>query len=124
MPKGPNPVLRSNLLLAMSGHLGHPPRRLVMLHLDGSDSVLPAHGAPVRLGDAVVGAVTTSALHFEQGPIALAVVKRSTPADADLVVDAGDVAVAAAQEVIVPADAGGTASIPRIPRLGRRPAAN
>jgi folate-binding protein YgfZ len=115
---------RGQETVAKVHNLGHPPRRLVMLHLDGSDSVLPAHGAPVRLGDAVVGAVTTSALHFEQGPIALAVVKRSTPADADLVVDAGDVAVAAAQEVIVPADAGATASIPRIPRLGRRPAAN
>src|SRR5690606_34949203 len=104
-------------------NLGHPPRRLVLLHLDGSDSVLPEHGAAVRLGDKVVGAVTSAAMHYEEGPIALAIVKRSTPADADLVVEAGEVEIAAAQEVIVPADAGATASIPRIPRLGRRPAA-
>ena len=114
---------RGQETVAKVHNLGHPPRRLVLLHLDGSASVLPVHGAAVRRGDAVVGAVTSAALHFEDGPIALAVVKRSTPPDADLVVDAGDVAIAAAQEVIVPADAGATASIPRIPRLGRRPAA-
>ena len=111
---------RGQETVAKVHNLGHPPRRLVMLHLDGSDSVLPDRGAAVRLGDTVVGAVTSAALHYEEGPIALAVVKRSIPADADLIVDAGDVAIAAAQEVIVPADAGATASIPRSPRLGRR----
>ena len=40
-----------------------------------------------------------AARHYELGPIALAVVKRSTPADAPLV--AGG--VAASQEVLVPA---------------------
>jgi len=114
---------RGQETVAKVHNLGHPPRRLVLLHLDGSDSVLPEHGAAVRLGDKVVGAVTSAAMHYEEGPIALAIVKRSTPADADLVVEAGEVEIAAAQEVIVPADAGATASIPRIPRLGRRPAA-
>ena len=51
------------------------------------------------LGDKAVGRVTSSARHYELGPVALAVVKRSTPVDAALV--AGG--VAAAQEVVVPA---------------------
>ena len=51
------------------------------------------------LGDRQVGFVTSSARHYELGPIALALVKRSTPLDETLV--AGG--VAAAQEVVVPA---------------------
>jgi folate-binding protein YgfZ len=90
---------RGQETVARVHNLGRPPRRLVLLHLDGSDSVLPAHGAEVVLGDRQVGAVTSSARHHELGPIALALVKRSTPADATLV--AGG--VAAAQEVLVPA---------------------
>ncbi|MFT4231081.1 MAG: glycine cleavage T C-terminal barrel domain-containing protein [Microbacterium sp.] len=111
---------RGQETVAKVHNLGHPPRRLVLLHLDGSDSALPAHGAPVLLGDAVAGAVTSAVRHHEEGPIALALVKRTTPADAALVVDADGVLVAAAQETIVPADAGATASVPRLPRLSRR----
>lgn len=90
---------RGQETVARVHNLGRPPRRLVLLHLDGSESVLPGHGEPVVLGDRQVGAVTSSARHHELGPIALALVKRSTPADAALV--AGG--VAAAQEVLVPA---------------------
>lgn len=90
---------RGQETVARVHNLGRPPRRLVLLHLDGSDSELPVHGDPVLLGDREVGAVTSSARHYELGPVALAVVKRSTPADAPLV--AGG--VAAAQEVLVPA---------------------
>jgi folate-binding protein YgfZ len=90
---------RGQETVARVQNLGRPPRRLVLLHLDGSDSVLPATGEPVLLEDREVGRVTSAARHFELGPIALAVVKRSTPADADLV--AGG--VAASQEVLVPA---------------------
>jgi hypothetical protein len=52
-------------------------------------------------------------------------VKRNVDPAATLIVLAEDVRVAAAQEVIVPTDAGAEANIPRIPRLGavsRRPA--
>jgi folate-binding protein YgfZ len=90
---------RGQETVARVQNLGRPPRRLVLLHLDGSDSELPAHGDPVVLDDRTVGRVTTPARHHELGPIALAVVKRSTPVDAALV--AGG--VAAAQEVVVPA---------------------
>jgi hypothetical protein len=111
---------RGQETVAKVHNLGHPPRRIVALQLDGSGSALPARGAAVRLGDDVVGAITSVALHFEEGPIALAVVKRSVPVDAELTVDGEDGPIAAAQEVIVPPDAGATANVPRMPRIGRR----
>ncbi len=93
---------RGQETVARVQNLGRPPRRLVLLHLDGSDSVLPATGEPVVLDGRDIGRVTSSARHYELGPIALAVVKRSTPADADLVVGVAG-GVAASQEVLVPA---------------------
>ncbi|MDW4571481.1 glycine cleavage T C-terminal barrel domain-containing protein [Microbacterium sp. M3] len=114
---------RGQETIAKVHNLGHPPRRLVALQLDGSGSVLPAHGAVVRHGEAEVGVVTSAALHFEEGPIALAVVRRSLAVDAALTVDTADGPVAAAQEVVVPPDAGATANVPRITRLSRRAAA-
>lgn len=79
-------------------NLGNPPRRLVLLHLDGSQVVMPAPGTPVMNGEVKVGFLGTVARHFELGPIALAIVKRNTPVDAQLTVED----VAASQEVIVP----------------------
>jgi folate-binding protein YgfZ len=111
---------RGQETVAKVHNLGHPPRRLVALQLDGSDAVLPEAGAAVRLAEAVVGEVTSVARHFEEGPVALAYVKRSVPVDAALIVDTSDGAIAAAQEVVVPPDAGSVASIPRMPRLSRR----
>jgi len=111
---------RGQETVAKVHNLGHPPRRIVSLQLDGSASVLPEPGAEVRIGDDVVGAVTSSALHYEEGPIALAVVRRSTPIDADLIVETPDGEIAAAQEVIVPPEAGATANVPRLTRLSRR----
>jgi folate-binding protein YgfZ len=98
---------RGQETVARVHNLGHPPRRLVFLHLDGSADRLPAHGDPVELdgpgkGNTVVGFVGSTARHYELGPIGLALVKRTVPADATLL--AGG--VAAAQEVIVPPDAG------------------
>lgn len=111
---------RGQETVAKVHNLGHPPRRLVALQLDGSDSLLPAHGDEVFAGETAVGVVTSAALHHEEGPLALALVRRSTAVDADLVVRTGDGDIVAAQEVIVPPDAGATASVPRLPRLGRR----
>ncbi|WP_233190558.1 folate-binding protein YgfZ [Brachybacterium sp. UMB0905] len=68
-------------------NLGQPPRRLVMLHLDGSQDVPVPAGSTVRMGGAdgkVVGTVTSSAIHADLGPIALAVVKRAVPVDVPL----------------------------------------
>ena len=80
-------------------NLGKPPRRLVMLHLDGHAVVMPPTGTPVMNGDVQVGFLGTVARHHELGPIALALIKRNTPVDAHLTVDG----VAASQEIIVEA---------------------
>ncbi len=114
---------RGQETVAKVHNLGHPPRRLVALQLDGSGSALPARGAEVRFGDDAVGVITSTALHYEDGPIALAVVRRNVPVDAPLVVETDEGAIAAAQEVIVPPEAGATANVPRLTRLSRRAAA-
>lgn len=115
-------------------NLGRPPRRLVMLHLDGSDTVLPKPGDAVIGVKArpepapgeeperrVVGHVTSAGMHHELGPIALAVVKRAVPPGLELIVESHGIDVAAAQVEIVPADAGAAVEVPRLPRLGVRP---
>ncbi|MGX1504521.1 UNVERIFIED_CONTAM: folate-binding protein YgfZ [Streptomyces graminofaciens] len=93
---------RGQETVARVHNLGKPPRRLVFLHLDGSEVHLPPPGTPVRLASEgaegrQLGFVTTSARHYELGPIALALVKRNVPVDAELL--AGD--TAAAQETVV-----------------------
>jgi folate-binding protein YgfZ len=93
---------RGQETVARVHNLGRPPRRLVLLQLDGGEDKLPAHGDQVLLGDASVGFAGSAARHYELGPIALALIKRTTPVDATLTVDG----VAAAQEVIVSPDAG------------------
>jgi folate-binding protein YgfZ len=82
--------------------LGRPPRRLTLLHLDGSENRLPAQGSDVLLGEKSIGFVGSSARHHELGPVALALVKRNTAVDAELLVDG----VAAAQEVVVDPEVG------------------
>ena len=67
-------------------NLGQPPRRLVMLHIDGSQDVVPARGSRVLFSGKDVGAVTSTAMHVDLGPIALAVIKRAVPLDAPLTV--------------------------------------
>jgi folate-binding protein YgfZ len=112
---------RGQETVAKVHNIGHPPRRLVMLHLDGSDSVLPVHGDPVVLAadtSREVGHVTSSAVHHELGPVALALVKRTTDEAAPLAVLSADIVVAAAPQTIVPASAGASAGVPRLPRLG------
>jgi folate-binding protein YgfZ len=82
--------------------LGRPPRRLVLLHLDGSVDHLPPHGAEVTLDGKQVGAIGTAARHHELGPIALALVKRNVDVGATLLADG----VSAAQEALVDPEAG------------------
>jgi folate-binding protein YgfZ len=93
---------RGQETVARVHNLGRPPRRLVFLHLDGSEVRLPGHGAPVRLASdgedgRPVGFITSSARHWELGPIALALVKRNTAADAVLLAED----TAASQETVV-----------------------
>ena len=98
---------RGQETVARVHNLGHPPRRLVFLHLDGSADRLPAHGDPIEFDGATVGFVGSTARHYELGPIGLALVKRTVPVDATLL--AGG--VAAAQEVIVPPEAGANVQV-------------
>lgn len=79
---------RGQETVARVANLGRPPRQLVLLHLDAGDEHLPTPGAPVRNGGRPVGRVGTVVQHHELGPVALALVKRSVPVDAELV--AGD----------------------------------
>jgi tRNA-modifying protein YgfZ len=85
---------RGQETVARVHNLGRPPRRLVLLHLDGiTTDELPAPGTPVRSvapGSAPledgreVGFVGTAVRHYELGPVALAVVKRAVADDAIL----------------------------------------
>ena len=109
---------RGQETVAKVHNLGHPPRRLVLLHLDGSDGVLPVSGDEVFVDDKSVGTITTAGLHYELGPVALAVVKRSVDPALELAVATDGIRISAAQEVIVPTDAGAVADVPRLPRLG------
>lgn len=92
---------RGQEAVARVHNLGQPPRRLVLLHLDGSEEILPVHGDPVFLGDREIGWIGTAARHFELGPVATAIVKRSVPLDAELVVRTAAGDVAAAQQPVV-----------------------
>jgi folate-binding protein YgfZ len=109
---------RGQETVAKVHNLGHPPRRLTLLHLDGSTNILPTEGAEIALGGVGVGHVTVAANHFEDGPIALALLKRSVPADATLIIETPEGSISASQQVVVPADAGRTVDVPRMPRLG------
>jgi folate-binding protein YgfZ len=99
---------RGQEAVAKVHNLGHPPRRLVFLHLDGSGHALPDLGDEVYLGDAIVGKITTVGQHYEMGPIALALIKRSTAVDSVLTVSCASSGetLTAHQEVIVPLSAG------------------
>ena len=75
---------RGQETVARVHNLGRPPRRLVLVHLSGDSDELPAPGTPVELDGRTVGFLGTAIHHFEWGPVALAVVKRSLPDDARL----------------------------------------
>ncbi|MHA7242133.1 YgfZ/GcvT domain-containing protein [Paeniglutamicibacter antarcticus] len=90
-------------------NIGRPPRRLVFLQLDGSMHTLPAVGSEVRIGEKVIGTLTSVATHFEAGPIALAIIKRNIDTESDVDVVDGEEHYAAKQETIVSPDAGQTA---------------
>jgi folate-binding protein YgfZ len=100
-------------------NLGHPPRRLTFLHLDGSEHSLPDVGDEVRVSgqEKIVGKITSAAQHFEMGPIALAVISRSVAEDASLEVSSSGGMIAATQEIIVPQSAGKVVEVPKLPRL-------
>ena len=81
---------RGQETVARVANLGRPPRRLVLLHLDAGDEELPVTGDPVQRDGRTVGRVGTVAQHHELGPVALALLKRSAPADAELLAGVED----------------------------------
>jgi len=91
---------RGQETVARVHNLGKPPRRLVRLHLDGSDDRLPERGDALVLDGQTVGFVGTVVQHYELGPVALGLLKRQVPDDA---------AVAAAHKA-VEVGSGGPAS--------------
>jgi len=78
---------RGQETVAKIANLGAPPRRMVLLHLDGSVVTIPGTGADIEKDGVKVGYIGTTARHFELGTIALAVVKRNTLSDAVLMVE-------------------------------------
>lgn len=99
---------RGQEAVAKIHNLGHPPRRLVLLHLDGSAHALPAEGDVLYQDEIEVGKITTVAQHHEMGPIALALVKRNVLGTPGLAVQSqhSTERIAAQLEEIVPASAG------------------
>jgi folate-binding protein YgfZ len=75
---------RGQETVARVHNLGRPPRRMVLLHLDGMSEVLPAPGTPLTSGPREVGRIGTAVRHHELGVIALALVKQSLKPDAEL----------------------------------------
>ncbi len=80
-------------------NLGRPPRRLVLLYLEGPIDELPAHGDAVKLGERAVGVVTSAVRHFEEGPLALALLRRNVAPGA--VLSIGNFQ-ASQQEIVTP----------------------
>lgn len=96
-------------------NLGRSPRVLVRLQLDGSTGEeLPATGAQVTSGGRPVGRVGTVVQHHEDGPVALALIKRTIPSDAALDVDG---VAAAIDPDTVPRDTGTQAGREAVRRL-------
>ncbi|TWP43386.1 folate-binding protein YgfZ [Lentzea tibetensis] len=81
---------RGQETVAKVHNVGRPPRRMLLLHLDGSPEVQPETGDPVTLDGRTVGRVGSVALHHELGPIALALVKRSVAVESELMTGAED----------------------------------
>ncbi|MEO3758180.1 folate-binding protein YgfZ [Mycobacterium sp. B14F4] len=95
---------RGQETVARVHNLGKPPRMLVLLHLDGSTD-RPAPGEPVLAGGRVVGRLGTVVDHVDEGPIALALLKRGLPADTALTV--GDVPAVIDADSLPPPDVTG-----------------
>ena len=109
---------RGQETVAKVHNLGHPPRRLIFMHLDGSGHDIPDRGDEIfvvtadgTLEETSRGKVTSVAQHYEMGPIAMGLVSRSVPETATIMVRTRFGDVNANQEVIVPSDAGKAGNI-------------
>ncbi len=95
---------RGQETVARVHNLGKPPRMLVLVHLDGSTE-RPATGDPLLAGGRTVGRLGTVVDHVDEGPIALALLKRGLPADTPLTTGgATEVAAIVDADSLPPAD--------------------
>lgn len=92
---------RGQETVAKVHNVGRPPRRLTLVHLDGSEHLLPEHGDAVTVDGTAVGTITSASRHHQDGPLALAVLKRSVDPTVTLTVTHGDASISASQDVIV-----------------------
>lgn len=98
---------RGQETVARVHNLGRPPRRLTLLLLDGSVDTLPPVGSEVLGAGRAVGVMGTSARHHEDGPIGLALVKRSFAPEQPVTAQGADgTEIAAGQELLVDPEAG------------------
>lgn len=67
-------------------NLGRPPRRLTYLYLEADGDTLPEIGAPIFSGRRKVGVLTSVARDYEDGPVALALLKRAVDVQAVLTI--------------------------------------
>ena len=94
---------RGQETVAKVHNVGRPPRRLTFLYLDGSSHVLPEAGAVLTVSgsDSPAGRITSVARDREDGPIALALIKRSVDPSATLLAASDGGPISATQEPIV-----------------------
>ncbi|MCW2602608.1 MAG: hypothetical protein JWN61_743 [Pseudonocardiales bacterium] len=85
---------RGQETVARVHNLGKPPRRLVQLYLSGESDTLPVPGTPIEFGGRTIGFLGTAVHHYELGPVALAVIKRSLPDDTVLQIGAHTATIA------------------------------
>ncbi|WP_122787589.1 YgfZ/GcvT domain-containing protein [Cutibacterium modestum] len=93
---------RGQETVARVHNLGRPPRRLTLLQLDGSRAELPEVGAEIHAGGRRVGAMGSSANHYVDGPIGLALVRRGVDVGLELEVDG----ITAGQQPLVDPEVG------------------
>jgi folate-binding protein YgfZ len=98
---------RGQETVAKVHNLGHPPRRLIVLNLEVGDTFANP-GEEISYQGKLVGKVLAGALHYEAGSLALGLVNRNTP-----YLDLEVCGMTASQRVLVPADAGKAANLPR-----------
>nr|WP_229742445.1 folate-binding protein [Gordonia jinhuaensis] len=84
---------RGQETVARVHNLGKPPRRLALVHLDGSADNRPQPGETVTADGRAVGRLGSVVDHFEFGPIGLALVKRTIPVDTALVIRGVDASI-------------------------------
>ena len=76
---------RGQEAVARTHNMGRPPRRIVQLLLSDSEAKVTP-GTEVFLADRKVGQITSVANHYENGPVALATIKRRVDPSAELTV--------------------------------------